>query len=272
MKQGLFESTDVPFRRGNFSCAYQWLQELTGMDELIAHLDALSAADPAHRYLSTLDDISQCSYTCGHAGQDDRLYLEESDDDAGEDDEEEEDAREAEHERASLQYRVQQLINPELMHSWQQVCGSLATSGSDVQAMLRANQAPEALLDEIVYVQRVPVAADDLKIAAQPNGYFSADWDTFQNHAIIRHLSAEWGYRFFAMGASWMGFVRATPPSAEQAQCWVDALRELYGKGNDEVLSHPGWQALAALLPERRTLMLGYTENMAEALAPEAED
>ena len=270
MKQGLFESDDVPFRRGNFSCAYQWLEEVAGMDELIAHLDALSAADPEHRYLSTLDDINQCSYTSGHASQDDRLYLEEPD--YEDDDESDEDALEAEHERASLQHRVQQLINPALVQNWQQVCGSLCTSGSDVLALLHANQAPGALLDEVLYVQRVPVAADDLKIAAQPNGYFSADWDTFQNHAIIRHLSTQFGYRFFAMGASWMGFVRATPPSAEQAQRCAAELRELYGKGNDEVLSHPGWQALATLLPERHTLMLGFTENMAETLETEAED
>ena len=42
------------------------------------------------------------------------------------------------------------------------------------------------------------------------------------------------------MGAAWMGFVRSAPPSEDLAQRLVADLRELYGKGRDEVQSHPG--------------------------------
>ena len=34
-----------------------------------------------------------------------------------------------------------------------------------------------------------PCPTTSSMIAGQPNGYFSADWDSFQNHAVIRHLA-----------------------------------------------------------------------------------
>ena len=275
MKKGFFAPPeqpreDEPFSRGNFSCAYLWMEEVSSVEALLKELDAQSAADPDSRYLSTLDDINQCSYTCGHAGQDDRLYLEEpGDDDEGEAVDWDDPVQVAAWEQKSLQHRVQQLSNPEVAQSWEQVCGSLCTQADDVQALLQVNREPDQLLDEVVYVQRIVVSGDDLKIAAQPNGYFSADWDTFQNHAIIRHLATQHGYRFFAMGAAWMGFVRFAPPDADQAQRLVADLRELYGKGRDEVHGHAGWAELAQLLQERKTLMLGYTEDMAESVGLE---
>lgn len=272
MKTGTFAqpgqtSEAQPYRRGNFSHAYEWLEDFGGLQEILAHLDRLGAQDPEHRYLCTLDDVSQCSYTCGHAGQDDRLYLD-SPDDMDWDDPEQERAWE----QASLQHRLAQLHNPEVAQSWEQVCGSLCTMADDVLALLQANRVPDLLLDDVVYVQRIPVSGDDLKIAAQPNGYFSADWDTFQNHAIIRHLATQHGYRFFGMGASWMGFVRPAPPNADQCAQLVADLKDLYGRKREEVFAHAGWAELQQLLQGQRLLMLGYVENMAESLGLEDED
>ena len=278
MKRGFFvtaeqdSSDEQPYRRGNFSCVYEWLEGVDSVLALVEELDALRQADAQHRYLCTLDDISQCSYTCGHAGQDDRLYLEEPDDDDESDIDWDDPAQEAAWEQASLQHRVQQLGRPELAQSWDQVCGTLSTSALDVKALLQANREPDALLDEVVFVQRIPVTGDDLMIAAQPNGYFSADWDTFQNHAIIRHLATQHGYRFFGMGASWMGFVRPAPPSANQCAQLVADLKDLYGRKREEVFAHAGWAELQQLLQGQRLLMLGYVENMAESLGLDDED
>ncbi|MEG0445267.1 MAG: hypothetical protein RR687_00600 [Comamonas sp.] len=266
MKSGLFQGglEAPPFRQGNFSFAHEWLEQVGTLDGLLARLDALRGADDAHRYLCTLDDISQCSYTCGHAGQDERLYL-----DAPEDEDWDDAAQTQARALATLQHRVRQLAQPGLVQSWGQVCGSLAVACDDVDALLAANREPDRLLDEVIYVQRVPAAllpGGDVLIAAAPNGYFSADWDTFQNHAIICHLAAHYGYRFFAMGAAWMGFERGTPPDAVLAERLVQDLRELYGKGRSEVLGHAAWARLAQQLQARRTLVLGYAENLTESL------
>ena len=248
----------VPYRRLNYAFAYVWQEGPPDLERLLAHLGALHAADPHHHYLCTLDDPGQCSYTSGHACEDDRFDLDEPDDMDWDNP-----VQLAAWELASLQHRVQQLGNPDVAQTWADVCGTLSASADSVDALLTANRAPDQLIDEVVYIQRLPVAAADLMIAGQPNGYFGTDWDTFQNHAIIRHLATQWGYRFFGMGASWMGFVRTTPPDADQAQRLVADLRDLYGAGQgDEVLQHAGWQALAQLLATQRTLVLGYTENM----------
>jgi len=259
MKTGRFDGEQAEYRQGNFGFAHEWLQEFKTLDEVLQQLDALRAADPAHRYLCTLDDVSQCSYTSGHASQDERLYLDSPDDMDWEDP-----AQEQALTLASLQHRVAQLQRPELVQDWAQVCGTLLLAAEDVDALLQANRRPEVLLDEVVYVQRLPVPDDELMIAGQPNGYFSADWDSFQNHAVIRHLAAQYGYRFFGMGAAWMGFVRCSLPDAALVDRLTEDLRMLYGQGQDEVREHAGWAQLASVLLSRRTLMLGYAEGLAE--------
>jgi len=257
MKTGRFDGEQAEYRRGNFGFAHEWLQEFKTLDEVLERLDALRAADPAHRYLCTLDDVSQCSYTSGHASQDERLYLDDPEDMDWDDP-----AQEQALALASLQHRVAQLQRPELV----QVCGTLLLAAEDVDALLQANGSPEVLLDEVVYVQRLPVPSDELMIAGQPNGYFSADWDSFQNHAVIRHLAVQYGYRFFGMGAAWMGFVRSSLPDAVLVDRLIEDLRMLYGQGQGEVREHVGWVQLASVLLSRRTLMLGYAENLAEGM------
>lgn len=261
MKTGRFDGEQAEYRQGNFGFAHEWLQEFRTLDEVLERLSVLRAADPAHRYLCTLDDVSQCSYTSGHASQDERLYLD-SPDDMDWDDPAQEQALTL----ASLQHRVAQLQRPELVQDWAQVCGTLLLAAEDVNALLQANRSPEALLDEVVYVQRLPVPSDELMIAGLPNGYFSADWDSFQNHAVICHLAAQYGYRFFGMGAAWMGFVRCSLPDAVLVDGLIEDLRMLYGQGQGEVREHAGWAQLASVLLSRRTLMLGYAENLAEGL------
>ncbi len=134
-----------------------------------------------------------------------------------------------------------------------------------VDVLVEMNRSPDKVLahDDVVYVQRVPVPRDDLLIAGLPNGYFSCDWDVFHNHAVIRRLEAAHGYRFFGIGASWLGFVREQSPGVTEARAVVDDLAALYAS-DDAASSADAWAALAALLTSRKTLLLGYTDNFAD--------
>ena len=235
------------------------LSEVTSLTAVLACLDELRQREPALRFLCTLDDLNQCCYTHMHASQDDRLYLSSADVDF--DDPLAVHAYEAQ----QLNHVQAQLDNPELRQSWDEVVGTLPTGEEDVDALISMNQTPDKLLahDAVVYVQRVPVPRDDLAIAGLANGYFSCDWDVFQNHAVIRHLESVHGYRFFGIGASWLGFVRDQPPDAMQAQRLVNDLTALYA-ADDTAAVAQAWSALASVLTERHTLLLGYTENYAE--------
>ncbi len=107
-------------------------------------------------------------------------------------------------------------------------------SNEDIEALVAANATPDLIVDEVVCVQQVPVDRDDLLIAALPNGYFSADWDIFQNHALIRHLQEHHGYRLFGLGASWLGFQRDSAPSPAQANALVADLQRVYAAGTHD--------------------------------------
>ena len=100
---------------------------------------------------------------------------------------------------------------------------------------------------------RVPVPEDNLLIAGMVNGYFSADWDVFQNHAIIRRLEERHGYRFFGIGAAWLGFIRPQAPGADEARRLVADLTELYDVQDDEQgEAAPAWRELAQAVQASR--------------------
>ncbi|WP_328616863.1 hypothetical protein OHS18_10740 [Amycolatopsis sp. NBC_00355] len=211
------------------------LDEVAGFTGLLDVLGALRAEHAPARLLCTLDDVDQCAYTSGHASEDDRLRPDSDDADAR-----------AAHIAAALD-------DPGSRVAWEDLPGERLGGEADVAALVEVNRDPDAFLDDVVLVQRVPVPRDDLAIAGIPNGYFTADWNVFQNHAIIRRLAGH-GYRHVGIGASLLGFDRTAAPSEEEVRAVVADLQHLYGASG-------AWALLAALLPERPFLFLGYTED-----------
>lgn len=259
--QAAMEITPVDYRE---KYAFQPVDTLShrrlsgafSLRDVLACLDALRLQDSGHRYFCTLDDINQCCYTSGHAGNDDRLDMEYGDTDF--DDPESVHAFEV----RRVAHVAAQLQNPGLRRSWEDVCGTLMTSQEDVDVLVDTNRDPDRVLDTVVYIQRVAVREDDLMIAGLPNGYFSCDWDVFQNHAVIRRLHERHGYRFFGLGASWLGFVRDAPPNAAAADALVADLTDLYGCAGDEYQA--ARRQLAEVAASSNVLLLGYTENFAD--------
>jgi hypothetical protein len=230
------------------------LDDVDTVTGLLGVLDDLRAEHEPARLLCTLDDVSQCAYTSGHAADDDRLWFDDADID---------DADPAARHRvddARTAHIAAALDDPGPRVAWDELPGERLGGEADVAALVAVNRNPDNVLDDVVLVQRVPVPRDDLAIAAIPNGYFAADWNVFQNHAIIRRMATH-GYRHWGIGASLLGFDRAAAPSADEAQAVVADLKHLFGAPGDA-----GWAELAALLPERRLLFLGYTENFPDLI------
>ena len=236
--------------------SHRRLSGALSLREVLACLDELRLKDSSHRYFCTLDDINQCCYTSGHAGNDDRLDVDYGDTDF--DDPESVHAFEV----SRVAHVAAQLQDPALRQSWEDVCGTLTTSQEDIDVLVDTNRDPDRVLDTVVYIQRVAVPQDDLVIAGLPNGYFSCDWDVFQNHAVIRRLHERHGYRFLGLGASWLGFVRDAPPGKAAAEALVADLADLYGCAGDEYQA--SWRQLVEIAADGNVLLLGYTENFAE--------
>ena len=251
-----FNAASPPKYRAISAYCHAALSELSSLDDILSALQAFQAAEPDQHFLCTLDDIRQCLYTSGHAadGLDD-------DDHTDGDDSDDEHAGD----RAVLRHLLRRFAAPDRLR-WPQVLGELACVEDDLQALLHINRVPNCLLDEVSYVLRVPVPHPSAMIAAMPNGYFSCDLDVFQNHAVIEHLHAHHGWRFFGIGACMLGFVRDEPPTADEARVLVADLCALYAGSNADLQASPVWSALQAELPTRRALFLGYTDDMASLL------
>lgn len=230
------------------------LGDSPSLNEMLEYLASLQTADPRYRYLCTLDDAGQCRYTSMHASNDERIALYEDEDPATPDD------ALAARERL-LAHVIAQLEHSSHRLQWTALAGTLLCNDADIEALVAANAAPDLIVDEVACVQQVPVDRHDLLIAALPNGYFSADWDIFQNHALIRHLQEYHGYRLFGLGASWLGFQRDSAPSPAEASALVADLQHIYAAGTDDT-----WSQLATTLAARTTLLLGYTEDFSEQL------
>ncbi|MFI9644040.1 hypothetical protein ACIG87_28990 [Micromonospora sp. NPDC051925] len=252
MKVWLFEHAESSPYRPVDSLSHARLSEIDSLDEVLAFVGGLSAADPGARFLCTLDDLGQCCYTSMHAAEDDRLHTP-----PGEIDFDDPRAVHAYH-LACLGHVAAQLDNPQFRTNWEEVTGTLPALAADIETLAATNADASAVLDTVVYVQRLPVARDDLLLAGLPNGYFTSDWNVFQNHAVIRRMHESHGYRFFGIGASWLGFVADAPLSAESATGLVADLTDLYG---DPEGASGAWRDLATHVQRSTTLLLCYTEE-----------
>lgn len=239
------------------------LSDAPTLEQVLQVAERLRAAEPQYRYLCTLDDVNQSCYTRGHALEDERLTFDYDYDDLDLDDPESVRA----YESRRLAHVVAQLQDPQLQQAWESLPGTLYVNADDIAALAAMNRDPQRVLDQVVYVQRVPVPEDNLLIAGMVNGYFSADWDVFQNHAIIRRLETRHGYRFFGIGAAWLGFIRPQAPGADEARRLVADLTELYDVQDDEQgEAAPAWRELAQAVQASKVLLLGYAEDFAAIL------
>ncbi|MFG6443793.1 hypothetical protein ACFXQA_00805 [Microbacterium sp. P07] len=251
MRVTRFQPTDAVVWPRPDSSTIALVEDVESLDEVLALLVDLRAELAPARVLVTLDDVAQCTYTSGHAGEDERLSppLDDIDWD--------DPTAVAEREEATVQFISTQLDRPEFAAEWASLSAVRGLDPREVEALVHLNRDLDEVLDDTVIVQRVPVARDDLVIAGMPNGYFTSDWNTFQNHAIVRRL-ARHGYRHFGIGASFLGFDRPAPPAESDVDALVADLVELYGAPTSRY-----WAELRSILRTHRVLLLGYTEDFA---------
>ena len=191
------------------------LSDAPTLEQVLQVAERLRAAEPQYRYLCTLDDVNQSCYTRGHALEDERLTFDYDYDDLDLDDPESVRA----YESRRLAHVVAQLQDPQLQQAWESLPGTLYVNAGDIAALAAMNRDPQRVLDQVVYAARARAGRQS---ADRRHGQrlFSADWDVFQNHAIIRRLEERHGYRFFGIGAAWLGFIRPQRPAPTRRGGW----------------------------------------------------
>jgi len=84
------------------------------------------------------------------------------------------------------------------------------------------------LQDQTTYVMRVPVEAACEALAVFPNGYFTDDLQPDENYMLAKALEENFKFRLIGIGATYLGFMRDTPVSAEEAAAVGQCLSPLY--------------------------------------------
>jgi hypothetical protein len=217
----------TPFQPGgpntftSLLCPGYLCEGLTSVPQLLDIMQDKSAGHPGALMLATLDDTGQAFYTSGHTIDANEL-------DPIPDDDAEEDAL------PDFTTRRDRLLQAASAVTLDQLHNRLWWGGEARPSFLALQDNPNAILDrKETYIQAVPVAHAWEMVAAFPNGYFHGDFSPMENLVLARHLEEAFGYALFGIGASYLGFRRQSPMSAERLEALVSFIIGLHAVSND---------------------------------------
>lgn len=218
-------------------CDEYRLDEIGSFADVVAFFGALPADHPGCRPLFTLDDVGQAQYTSGHAAMKHELG------EAGDLDisflppECFEDGEYLGYLNTKAEFAVCAHNYARLVQasSFEAACTHGVTLDAERLAEWSDYQDdPLSLFDQPTAVMVVPVERSWDALFAFPNGYFSCDLGPAETHAVARHFCEEHGYELLGIGASYLGFLRPAPASADQAQAIATDLCRLYSVTDEE--------------------------------------
>ena len=108
------------------------------------------------------------------------------------------------------------------------------------------------------YVQIVDVENCYEAIAAFPNGYFSDDYDPFENYTLAMHLYETFGFKLFGIGAVYLGFMREDALNDKANQKLAKFISGLYDNYEGEVLHQ---DLIADLLSKQTVFYIAYADR-----------
>lgn len=183
---------------------YATIDQIQQWQELLDCYARLKQQHSKQYILLLLEDIAQCNYTSMHASQSEQLYFDASMLMEGQEHPVWENISPAE-----LQYHRQQLLSPSNQVTLEQLTDKFNYDDDDYASILRINQSPLEILEDIVEVKLVAqVAYNYEKFAAQINGYFSCDLNPFECFALIRSLEQDFALEYIGLGANLLFFIK----------------------------------------------------------------
>ncbi|ENW90064.1 hypothetical protein [Acinetobacter dispersus] len=209
-----------------------------------------------------LDDRAQAEYTSMHAVEDDRLYVDFSDDLRGieVDDPRWEQSYQNVCVPKQLQHYLQQLNDPTQQQRFESLAEKMQHyDQSDLEALIYFNQQLLISRNTETMVKVATVETEALKLAMLPNGYFSCDFDPFENYALIQRMQ-HYGFEFIGLGAVLLGWIKTQDFNAEKMDDLMQDLALIYP------LEFRHQEQLKALILKNDYLILPYSESPQEYL------
>lgn len=241
---------------------YADIVEIHSWAELLESYFSLKQDLHPKKVFLVLDDAAQAKYTSMHAVEDDRLYVDFSDD------LNEIEVNDPLWERTyqnvfvpkQLQHYIQQLSHPNHQRSFESLAGKMQHyDENDLEALVYFNQHLLISIDSEIAVKVANIETEALKLAMMPNGYFSCDFDAFENFAIIQQMQ-HYGFEFIGLGASLLGWIKTSDFKADKIEDLIQDLAVIYPLDS----SHQ--KAMKALILKNSYLILPYSESPQEYL------
>lgn len=176
------------------------------------------------KVLMLLEDIGQCDYTSMHASMGDGLYFDTSGlIGEGDDDVSYENTLPLE-----VKYHIEQLLKPENQVNIRDLYGKFNYSDKDQSTLLKINEKPEKILDDVIQVKLVSSENEHQKFAAQLNGYFSCDLNPFESFSLIQSLDKNFGLEYIGLGASLLFFIKTPMFTSNKLDTLFIELDKIY--------------------------------------------
>lgn len=242
-------------------CDEYRLSDVSSLADLAAAYRRIAADHPGFRPLFSLDDFPQARYTSGHARMSLDLDSTTGFDITGL-------PAECFKDGEYLGYLSTKAEFAICLHNFRKLTAAvsfddacahgLTLDDEGLQEWIGYQNDPVSLLDQPLSALVVPVEHPHEALAAFPNGYFSCDLGPALNFAVARHLSSAHGYELMGVGASYLGFLRATPPDVQTVNAVAADLCALYNTDdeNRQALADAVTQAIAG----RTHLWVRYVE------------
>lgn len=241
---------------------YADIVEIHSWAELLECYLALKQDVYPKKVFLVLDDAAQAKYTSMHAVEDERLYVDFSDDLNGIEvgDPRWEQSYQNVCVPKQLQHYLQQLNDPAQQQRFESLAEKMQHyDENDLEALLYFNQHLLISLDSVIEVKVAAIETEALKLAMLPNGYFSCDFDPFENYALIQKIQ-HYGFEFIGLGAALLGWIKTADFKAEKMEDLMQDIASIYPLGSIHQ------QQLKALILKNAYLILPYSESPQEYL------
>lgn len=241
---------------------YADIVEIQTWNELLdCYLTIKQEVKPKKVFL-VLDDTAQAEYTSMHAVEDDRLYVDFSDElkDIDVNDPQWEQTYQNFCVLKQLQHYVQQLSHREHQQTFESLAEKMQHyDEQDLEALIYFNQDLLISTDTEIMVKVADIETEALKLAMMPNGYFSCDFDPFENFAIIQKIQ-HYGFEFMGLGAALLGWMKTSDFKEDKIENLIQDLALIYP------LKSIHQEKMKALILKNNYLILSYSESPQEYL------
>lgn len=243
----------------NFLCDRYKVTNLSSQEELLVSYKRLAEEVPDHAFLVTLDNLDQACYTSMHAKMAHHL-----DDTDGHDLSSLSAVcfKDGEH-KGYLTSKEEFFIRKS---NFLKRCSDISIDDAfkkeiglyeeSIDDFIEANNNILSIMDERVFILKVPVENSYETLFAFPNGYFSCDLNPFETYLLSKHMQQEFGYRLMGIGASYIAFIRTRKASEIQIDQLTEFISKMYSDDVDSDIA----SALKSLIRDQEILVLRYIE------------